>query len=113
MLAAACYADGQVFQHFGQTPEFMTYTIEGGTVTAKAPLSTGGAGHAALIPVLAEAGVEALICGGIGSHAIDFLSQAGITVYAGVTGSADEAAAQLAAGTLVSDDSVIHECSHH
>ena len=47
MLAAACYADGQVFQHFGQTPEFMTYTIEDGKVTAKAPLSTGGAGHAA------------------------------------------------------------------
>ena len=63
--------------------------------------------------MLAEAGVEALICGGIGSHAIDFLSRAGITVYAGVTGSADEAAARLAAGTLVSDDSVIHECSHH
>ncbi len=113
MLAAACYADGQVFQHFGQTPEFMTYTIEDGRVADKAPLSTGGAGHAALIPVLAEAGVEALICGGIGSHAIDFLSRAGITVYAGVTGSADEAAARLAAGTLVSDDSVIHECSHH
>ena len=113
MLAAACYSDGQVFQHFGQTPEFMTYTIEDGTVTAKAPLSTGGAGHAALIPVLAEAGVEALICGGSGSRASDFLSQAGIEVYAGVTGSADAAAARLAAGTRVSDDSVIHEWGSH
>ena len=38
MLAAACYADGQVFQHFGQTPEFMTYTIEDGKVTVKSEM---------------------------------------------------------------------------
>jgi len=113
MLIATTYQDGQVFQHFGQTPEFMTYTIEDGKVTASAPLSTGGAGHAALIPVLANAGVEALIAGGIGSHAIDLLDQAGIQVYAGVFGSADEAAAALAEGTLTSDGSAIHECSHH
>ena len=58
MLVAATYENGQVFQHFGDTPEFMTYTIEGGKVTAKAPLSTGGANHVGLIPVLADAGVS-------------------------------------------------------
>jgi predicted Fe-Mo cluster-binding NifX family protein len=112
MLVAATYENGQVFQHFGDTPEFMTYTIEGGKVTAKAPLSTGGANHVGLIPVLADAGVQALIAGGIGFHAVDLLTQAGIKVYAGVSGSADDAAAALAAGTLASDDSAMHQCSH-
>ena len=48
----------------------------------------------------------------VGFHAVDLLTQAGIKVYAGVSGSADDAAAALAAGTLASDDSAMHQCSH-
>lgn len=112
MLAAVTYENGEVFQHFGQTPEFMTYIIQDGKVIGKAPLITGGASHVELVDLLVIDHVDALIAGGIGFHAVDLLTQAGIEVYAGVTGSADDAAAALAAGTLASDDSAMHHCGH-
>ena len=55
--------------------------------------------------------VDALICGGIGGGAQTALAQAGIRLYGGVSGSADEAAAALAAGQLTFDPNV--HCTHH
>lgn len=51
---------------------------------APAALVTG-----ALAGLLANGGVDTLICGGIGGGAINALTQAGITVYAGAQGSCD------------------------
>lgn len=60
---------------------------------------------------LTQHGVDALICGGIGGGAQTALAQAGIRLYGGVSGSADEAAAALAAGQLTFDPNV--HCTHH
>ena len=54
---------------------------------------------------------QTLICGGIGGGAQTALAQAGIRLYGGVSGSADEAAAALAAGQLTFDPNV--HCTHH
>lgn len=111
MKIAVTYEEGQVFQHFGHSKQFKIYTVENGAVQDGAVVDTNGSGHSALAGFLVGRGVEALICGGIGMGARNALAEAGIRLYAGVTGPADEAAAALAAGTLQSVDAAT--CDHH
>ena len=101
MRAAVTYdiASGEVFQHFGRTEYFKFYDIENGKITDSKVASTNGQGHGALAWLLQGVGADTLICGGIGGGAQSALSQAGITLYGGVTGSADEAVNRLIAGT--------------
>ena len=111
MKIAIPYEAGQVFQHFGHSPAFMVYETGGGKVVSSALLPTNGSGHGALAGLLAANKVNALVCGGIGGGARTALAAAGIAVYAGVTGSADAAAAALAAGSLSFDPDAV--CAHH
>ena len=111
MKIAIPYEAGQVFQHFGHSPAFMVYEVEAGKVVSSALLPTNGSGHGALAGLLAANKVNALVCGGIGGGARTALAAAGIAVYAGVTGSADAAAAALAAGSLTFDPDAV--CAHH
>jgi len=60
---------------------------------------------------LKEAQVDTLICGGIGMGAQMALAEAGIKMYSGVQGSADEAAKALADGRLEYDPDA--RCDHH
>ena len=53
-------------------------------------MSTNGSGHGALADVLSAAQVDALICGGIGGGARAALDAAGIQLYGGVSGDADQ-----------------------
>ena len=98
MKVAIPYEAGQVFGHFGHSAAFMVYEIEAGKVVSSTLLPTNGSGHGALAGLLAANKVNALVCGGIGGGARTALAAAGIAVYAGVTGSADAAAAALAEG---------------
>ena len=111
MKVAIPYEAGQVFGHFGHSAAFMVYEIEGGKVAGSALLPTNGSGHGALAGLLAANKVNALVCGGIGGGARTALAAAGITVYAGVTGSADAAAEALAEGRLAFDPDAV--CAHH
>ena len=111
MRAAVSYENGEIFQHFGRTEQFKIYDIEDGKVTSSQTVGTNGTGHGALAGFLKEAGVDCLICGGIGQGARAALAEAGIELYPGVSGSADEAAAALAAGTLEFDADTV--CDHH
>ena len=111
MKIAVTYENGQVFQHFGHTEQFKLYDVENGAVVSSRVVDTNGGGHGALAGFLREHGVEALICGGIGGGARNALAQAGITLYPGAAGDADEAVAALLAGTLASADGAT--CDHH
>ena len=111
MKLAVTYENGQVFQHFGHTEQFKIYTVENGAVTHQRVVDTNGSGHGALAGFLQQQGVEVLICGGIGGGAQMALAQAGITLYGGVTGSADEAVQAWLAGKLDYDPDV--HCDHH
>jgi predicted DNA-binding protein (UPF0251 family)/predicted Fe-Mo cluster-binding NifX family protein len=111
MRIAVTYEGGQVYQHFGHTEQFKLYDVEDGKIVSEQLLPAAGSGHAALAGLLAGSGVDALICGGIGGGARMALDEAGIRLYGGVIGSADEAAAALVAGTLDYDENVA--CSHH
>ena len=111
MKIAVTYENGQVFQHFGHTEAFKVYEIEDGAVRTSRIIGTDGFGHGALAGFLREQGICVLICGGIGGGAINALQQAGIEVYAGVSGDADQAVAALLAGSLTYSSQA--NCSHH
>lgn len=111
MKIAATYENGSIFQHFGKTAQFKLYEIENGKILSSEIVDTNGSGHGALSGFLTLHGVQALICGGIGMGAQQALAMAGIRLYAGQTGSADEAAQAFAEGRLVAGDAPT--CSHH
>lgn len=111
MKIAVTYENGQVFQHFGHTAQFKIYEAQEGRVLSSQVVDTNGSGHGALAGFLQAQGVDTLICGGIGGGAKTALAQAGIQLYGGVTGSADQAVEDLLAGRLVFLPDVL--CSHH
>ena len=111
MKVAVTYEDGMVFQHFGHTAQFKIYEIADGAVVEAQVVDTDGSGHGALTVFLKMNGVDALICGGIGGGAQANLATAGIKLYGGVGGYADDAVTALLAGELVYDSAVC--CRHH
>lgn len=111
MRIAVTYENGQIFQHFGHTEQFKLYDVENGKIIKEQIVSTMGSGHGALAGFLKMNSVDTLICGGIGGGAQTALAQAGIKLYGGVGGSADEAVKSLLDGTLGYDPDV--KCSHH
>lgn len=111
MKIAVTYADGEIFQHFGHTEQFKIYEIENNLVVKTQILLTEGEGHGALAGMLAENKVDILICGGIGGGAQMALLEAGIRLFGGVCGSADDAVNTYLAGKLVYNPNV--RCNHH
>ena len=111
MKIAVTYDNGQVFQHFGHTEQFKLYDVEDNKVTGTEILDSGDFGHESLIVLLQQKGVERLLCGGIGGGAQNALAQAGIKLFGGVTGSADEAVKAYLAGTL--EYTANATCNHH
>ena len=111
MRFAVTYENGEIFQHFGHTEAFKIYDVEDGKVVSSQVVSTGGSGHGALAGVLSSLKTDVLICGGIGGGAQAALAEAGIKLYGGVCGSADEAVKSLLAGDLDYDPNV--HCDHH
>lgn len=111
MKVAVTYENGNVFPHFGHTEQFKVYDIEGGKIAGARVVDTNGSGHGALAGFLLELQVDTLICGGIGVGAQNALSEAGIKLYGGVSGSVDEAVDALLAGNLAFDPDV--HCDHH
>ncbi len=111
MKIAVTYENGEVFGHFGHTPYFKMYEVNGKMIEKEEIKSTLGSGHGALAGFLKENGVEVLICGGMGGGAKMALAQAGIAVYGGVSGDADKAVKEYLDGTL--QYSIEATCSGH
>jgi len=111
MRIAVTFEDGNIFQHFGHTEQFKLYDVEDGKIVSSRIVDTNGSGHGALAGFLKAAEADALICGGIGMGAQMALAEAGIKLYGGVSGSADEAAKALAEGNLNYDPEA--RCDHH
>ena len=111
MKIAVTYADGMIYQHFGHTQQFKIYEVENGAVITSEVIDTNGSGHGALAGLLSVLNVNALICGGIGGGAQMALAEAGIALYGGCMGDADEAVTDLLAGNLRFNPNV--RCNHH
>ena len=111
MRVAVTYENGDIFQHFGHTEQFKIYDIRDGKILSSEIVDTNGSGHGALAGFLADRGVDCLICGGIGPGAQMALAEAGIRLYAGCSGDADQCVTDLLAGTLVYAEAAT--CDHH
>lgn len=111
MKIGVTYENGEIFQHFGHTEQFKIYDAEDGRILSSEVVDTNGSGHGALAGFLQEHQVDALICGGIGGGARNALAEAGIRLYAGCTGSADDAVAALLKGELTYQEDAT--CDHH
>ena len=111
MRIAVTYENGEIFQHFGHTEQFKIYDVEDGNIISSEVMDAGGSGHGALAGFLSALKVDVLICGGIGGGAQNALAQAGIRLFGGVSGNADEAVNALLAGNLGYNPNV--HCDHH
>lgn len=111
MRVAVTYENGMIFQHFGHTVQFKVYDIENDEVKASEIVDTNGSGHGALAEFLTVMKVDVLISGGIGGGAQNALAAAGIQLYGGVSGDADQAVADYLAGSLQFNPNV--HCEHH
>lgn len=111
MRIAVTYENGEIYGHFGHTEQFKIYDIEEGKIIKSEVVNTNGSGHGALAGFLSDVDVDILICGGIGGGAQIALSNAGIKLYAGITGNSDDAVAKLLAGELEHNPNA--NCNHH
>ena len=102
---------GDIFQHFGHTEKFKLYDIADKKLVYEQVVDTNGSGHGALADFLRANGVNAVICGGIGGGAQAALMEAGIILYGGCRGKADDAIAALLSGSLLYNPAV--RCDHH
>ena len=110
MKIAVTYDNGEIFQHFGKTESFKVYEVEDNKVVSSEVIGSNGTGHGALAGLLAEQGVNVLICGGIGGGAQTALTEAGIELCAGAQGNTDQAVESYLKGELVSSGA---NCYHH
>ena len=110
MKIAVTYDNGEIFQHFGKTESFKVYEVEDNKVISSEVIGSNGTGHGALAGLLAEQGVDVLICGGIGGGAQTALTEAGIELCAGAQGNTDKAVESYLKGELVSSGV---NCDHH
>ena len=111
MKIAVTYENGQIFQHFGHTAQFKLYEVEDGKIVNAEVVDTNGSGHGALAGLLSSLNADVLICGGIGGGAQMALAQAGIKLFGGVNGNADEAVEAFLANSLNYDSEA--KCDHH
>ena len=111
MKIAVTYENGQIFQHFGHTAQFKLYEVEDGKIVNTEVVNTNGSGHGALAGLLSSLNADVLICGGIGGGAQIALAQAGIKLFGGVNGNADEAVEAFLANNLSYDPEA--KCDHH
>ena len=110
MRIAVTYENGSVYQHFGHTERFKIYEVEDGAVVRSEVIGSDGQGHGALAALLGEKKIDVLICGGIGGGAQAALSERGIELCAGASGSTDEAVEAYLRGELVNTGA---NCDHH
>lgn len=110
MKIAVAYENGNVFEHFGHSRQFKIYETDGQNIVKEEVIESEGSGHSAMVGLLTGLGINAVICGGIGDGAVNALGEAGIEVYSGVSGNADEAVEAYLNGELISEGV---NCSHH
>ena len=104
--------DENVSEHFGQAPTFTISNTDTNEVKVVPNTSEhrGGTGYPPQI--MADEGVEVMLCSGIGSRAISMFEQFGIEVYVGAHGTAKESIQAWQEGRLqVATDA--NACKNH
>ncbi len=105
-------SDDAVSQHFGRAPAYTVFDTETGEYSVV--MKNGSEGPADL---MAGAGVNVMLCGGIGQGAIVMLQQRGIDVFLGASGTIKDAIDAWESGSLSKNkngncDSHEHDHNH-
>lgn len=111
MKIAVTYDNGNIFQHFGHTEKIKIYNIENGNIESEKIEDTSATGHSLLVEFLKNNDIKVLICGGIGQGAVNALTEAGIELYSGNEGNADNIVKMYIKGNLEQNNDA--NCNHH
>ena len=117
MRIAVPYENGEIAHGFGRAPQFKIYDIAADkTIDASRVVDNPGGGHGPIAVFMGQAGVDAVICAGIGQGAITALSHFNIQIIAGVTGQADDIVAAFLRGEVTGSAEAACGCGcggHH
>ncbi|MFQ6116773.1 MAG: NifB/NifX family molybdenum-iron cluster-binding protein [Candidatus Bipolaricaulia bacterium] len=83
--------DARVGEHFGRVPTYTIVDTETGEVEVLPNESEHLGGSGLPAELLAQAGVDVLLCTGLGRRAMGLLEDYGVMVYIGARGTAEEA----------------------
>jgi predicted Fe-Mo cluster-binding NifX family protein len=89
--------------HFGKTSYFVFAEVEEDMVKnyeVKKCLGRHEGGTKTPAEIIAESGANILICGGLGSKAVLILTQRGITIFSGASGTVEDVIKQWKLGKL-------------
>jgi len=110
MRIAIPHTDGQIAAEFESAASFRLFNLENGQIVSDVTLPAFGAGSESMAEFLKIARADVLICGGITARSRQLVTAAGIAVYPGFGGAAEDAARAFALGGLKHDDG--HDCAH-
>lgn len=115
MKIAMPYRGGRVNEHFGQSREFVIYTLEDGKIADSKIINSQDLchNHDGLAGRLRDEGVEVVIAGGIGYSMLDALQAMGLKIVTGASGDAPKVAEDYARGSLVTGNIDICGCGGH
>lgn len=103
--------DDRVGEHFGRVPTYTIMDTESGEVEVL-PNESEHMGGSGLPPeLLAQAGVDVLLCAGLGHRAMALFEEQGVMVYIGAHGTAREALERWKGGELrpATDEEICRE----
>ncbi|NQT97051.1 MAG: NifB/NifX family molybdenum-iron cluster-binding protein [Candidatus Marinimicrobia bacterium] len=83
-----------VGEHFGRVPYYTVVDTESDSVETLSNTSEHGGGSGYPPEIMARAGVEVMLCGGLGRRAIMLFEEMGIMVYVGARGTVSNAIEQ-------------------
>ena len=104
--------DEQVGEHFGRVPTYTVVDTDTDQVTVILNTSTHAGGTLHPPELLAQQGVDTLLCQGLGRRAVAMFSELGIQVYIGASGTVREAVQAHTEGRL-QEASPSNACSQH
>ncbi|MFH1568705.1 MAG: NifB/NifX family molybdenum-iron cluster-binding protein [Gemmatimonadota bacterium] len=86
--------------HFGQAPFFTLVDADTGRAVSQPNRGTHHGGGATPARIIAEAGAEVVLCGGLGQKAVHLLTESGIEIFTGAEGTVRQALEAWRAGRL-------------
>jgi predicted Fe-Mo cluster-binding NifX family protein len=104
MKACMPKASKMVGRHFGKSPEFICFTIDGGKVVLTEVHPNPGRDKINVPEMVAGFEVTHVVAYGIGSKAKNILSGRGVTVISGAAGSIDTVLEKFLKGELRPED---------
>lgn len=89
------YDAGCVAEHFGSTRQFKIYDVSEGKILSSCVVQSESTGRGATADFLHSLHIDVVACGGIGLGAKAAVASAGMLLYCGLHGNADDAVIAL------------------